>query len=161
MTSLSIKTRTQFRMPAVLVRPSSGRWGPSLAAPRSGVQEQLSNPSTSQPSNSWSSVCGASPQARSREGLLGHRKSVMLLSRQSSSCRLAPECEGQVVVVVPQPQVRGPSPRSSFCRNIKGQQYVVRQLLIQKKQHLMEHMGFPIPTLLSRFNFLGKCSHCV
>jgi hypothetical protein len=60
MTSLSIKTRTQFGMPVALVRPSSGRRGPSLAAPHSGVQERLSNPWTCQPSNSWSSVCDAS-----------------------------------------------------------------------------------------------------
>jgi hypothetical protein len=67
MTSFFIKTRTQFRMPATLVRPGSGRWGPSLTAPRSGVRERLSNPSTSQPSNSRSSVCGAGPWVQSRE----------------------------------------------------------------------------------------------
>jgi hypothetical protein len=62
-----IKTRTQFRMPAVLVRLGSSRWGPYLTAPRSGVWERLLNPSTGQPSNSRSSVCGADSQVQSRE----------------------------------------------------------------------------------------------
>jgi hypothetical protein len=66
-TSFSIKTRTQFKMPAALVLPGSDRWGPSLAAPRSGVRERLSNPSTGQPSNSRSSVCGAGPRVQSRK----------------------------------------------------------------------------------------------
>ena len=70
MISFSIKTRTQFGMPVALVRPSSDRWGPSFAAPRSGAQERLSNPATGQPSNSWSPVCGASPCAQSHEGPL-------------------------------------------------------------------------------------------
>jgi hypothetical protein len=35
-----------------LMRLGSGRWGPSLATPCSGVREQLSNLSTGQPSNS-------------------------------------------------------------------------------------------------------------
>jgi hypothetical protein len=67
MTSFSIKTRMQFRMPAMLMRPGSDPWGPSLAAPHLGVWERLSNPSTGQPSNSRSSVCGVSPQVQSRE----------------------------------------------------------------------------------------------
>jgi hypothetical protein len=67
MTSFSIKTRTHFRMSAALVRSGSGCWGPSLTAPRSGVRERLSNPSTSQPSNSRSLVCGAGPRAQSHE----------------------------------------------------------------------------------------------
>jgi hypothetical protein len=67
MTSFSIRTRTQFRMPATLVRLGSDPWGPSLTAPRSGVWERLSNPSTGQPSNSRSSVCGVDPRVQSRE----------------------------------------------------------------------------------------------
>jgi hypothetical protein len=54
--SFSIKTRTQFRVPTALVRLSSYRWGSSLTAPRLGIQERLSNPSTGQPSISRSSV---------------------------------------------------------------------------------------------------------
>jgi hypothetical protein len=67
MTSFFMKTRTQFRMPAALVRPGSDRWGPSLIAPRSGVLERLSNPSKGQPSNSQSLVCGAGTRVQSRE----------------------------------------------------------------------------------------------
>jgi hypothetical protein len=88
MTSFSIKTRMQFRMPATLVRPGSGRWGPSLTAPCSGVRERMSNPSTGQPLNSRSSVCGVGPRVQSREEppRRGHRKSVVLSDSKKKEC---------------------------------------------------------------------------
>jgi hypothetical protein len=58
-------------MLATLVRPGFGRWGPSLAAPLSSFQEQLSNPLTGQPSNSLSSVRGADLLVQSRDELPG------------------------------------------------------------------------------------------
>jgi hypothetical protein len=69
--SFSIKTRTQFRVPTALVRLSSYRWGSSLTAPRLGIQERLSNPSTGQPSISRSSVCGVGPRVQSYEEPMG------------------------------------------------------------------------------------------
>jgi hypothetical protein len=150
MTSFSIKTRTQFRMPATLVRPGSGRWGPSLTAPRSGVQERLSNPSTGQPSNSRSSVCGVGPRVQSREEPPGppeecdvviataEQMSPSPRARGPSSSRLAPEREGQVVVAVPQPpSARAESAVVFLQKEIGGQQYVVRQIPILRKEHLI------------------------
>jgi hypothetical protein len=107
MTSFFNKTRMQFRMPTALVRLSSDRWGPSLTAPRSGVQERLSNPSMGQPSNSWSSVCGTGPWVQSRKEPLGPSEEcnaviamVKWLSpspqaREPSSSRLAPRRGGR------------------------------------------------------------------
>jgi hypothetical protein len=53
--------------------------------------------------------------ARSRRG---HLKSALLSLRPSSSCRPAPEREGQVVVVVPQP----PSARAEFANQFLQKQ---------------------------------------
>jgi hypothetical protein len=97
MTSFFIKTRTQFGMPATLVRPGSGPWGPFLTAPRSGVRERLSNPSMGQPSNSRSSMCGVGPRVQSREELPGPPEECGVVV--ASSCRPSPERKGRVVVV--------------------------------------------------------------
>jgi hypothetical protein len=103
MTYFSIKTRTQFRMPVMLVRPGSRRWGhPSLPLARlsgSGCRT-LRRTSLRTPGRRCVALALECRAARSRRG---HRKSAVLSSRPSCSCHLAPEREGQVVVAIPQP----------------------------------------------------------
>jgi hypothetical protein len=67
-----------------------------------------------------------------------------------------------VVVAVPQP----PSARAETAvvflqKEIGGQQYVVRQIPILRKEHLTVYNKKSSPTLFSLFNFLEKCSCCV
>jgi hypothetical protein len=58
-------------------------------------------------------------------------------SRPLSSCRPAPEREGRVVVAVPQPpSARAESAVVFLQKEIRGQQYVVRQIPILRKEHL-------------------------
>jgi hypothetical protein len=76
-----------------LVRPGSGRWGPSLTTPHSGVWERLSNPSMGQPSNSRSSVSGADPRVQSHEE--PSVQSAVMLFRPSSSCRQLPSARAE------------------------------------------------------------------
>jgi hypothetical protein len=99
MTSFSTKTRTHFRMPAALVRLGSSRWGPSLTAPRSGVREQLSNPSMGQPSNSQSSVCDVGPRVQNCEEPLRPPDECGVVVTTVELLSPTPGREGRVVVV--------------------------------------------------------------